>query len=59
MNPLQALDLLDNIVAQVSLPRNEHLRLQQAVITIRAALTPKPTPRRPKTRRPSNQQTGP
>ncbi len=40
MTPEQALAYLDEIVAQVSMNRAQHVRAQQAIETLRAALDP-------------------
>lgn len=41
MDPIQALNLLDQIVMNVPLPRAKHLQALVASTTIRNALTPK------------------
>ncbi len=39
MAPEQALDLLNNTVAQISLPRNSHIELAKAVEVLKAVIS--------------------
>lgn len=40
MTPEEALQMIDNVLAQVSLNRPQHEQLMQAVEIVRAAITP-------------------
>ena len=40
MTPQQALQILDNAAGQAHLTRNDHIAVQEALATVRAAITP-------------------
>lgn len=42
MKPQQALDILDEAVARLNLPRVGHMQCQEAVKVLRAAIAPAP-----------------
>lgn len=44
MNPIEALQILDNVCSQVSLNREAHVKIQQAVEVLKGAIIPVPKP---------------
>lgn len=48
MNTTQALQLLDQVTAQISLPRPQHQQIQSALQTLAMALQPPVLPPQPK-----------
>lgn len=42
MNPQDALNVLDRVCSSTKLSREEHVALQQAVMVLKMAITPKP-----------------